>query len=359
MQISERTSRTALDHFCQAVMKIYGPEFLRKPTVTDTEKLYLDHEEKHGFSGMLGIDCTDWEWFGCLYAFKSQYVRRDHGPNPFILLEAVASASLSQFPPLESTIGKQTVQPTGVTMEMNKVGTDVDKLGNTSSYVIEYGVQAESTNKNGDGAVGNEFGPTSYSNVAHTEPTSPKNGREKDASVHEVNDRMKNFLYAYFIGKQLAFLIAEWLVRNNWDKYGFKKVTMVKGFFFFFKFSSTDGVDSVLRDGPWMIYGIPIFLNKWSPSVSLLKEELSRVPVWVKFHDVPLVAYTSNGLSLIATKSVDCPKAPPNRAVKDKGKGPTSRDNDEDVESLIIEEVTTASKATTTGTQEEGQSPTP
>ncbi|GJU79672.1 hypothetical protein Tco_1282037 [Tanacetum coccineum] len=35
MQISERTSRTALDHFCQAVMEIYGPEFLRKPTMTD------------------------------------------------------------------------------------------------------------------------------------------------------------------------------------------------------------------------------------------------------------------------------------------------------------------------------------
>ncbi|GJW12516.1 zf-CCHC domain-containing protein [Tanacetum coccineum] len=74
MQISERTSRTALDHFCQAVMQIYGPEFLRKPTVTDFKKLYLHHEEKHGFSGMLGsLDYTDWEWFGCPYAFKGQY----------------------------------------------------------------------------------------------------------------------------------------------------------------------------------------------------------------------------------------------------------------------------------------------
>nr|GEX91832.1 hypothetical protein [Tanacetum cinerariifolium] len=61
-------------------------------------------------------------------------------------------------------------------------------------------------------------------------------------------------------------------------------------------------VDLVLRDGSWMIRGVLIFLNKWSPSVSLLKEELSRVPVWVKFHDVPLVAYTSDGLSLIAMK---------------------------------------------------------
>ncbi|GJZ26420.1 ALP1-like protein isoform X1 [Tanacetum coccineum] len=36
------------------VMEIYGPEFLRKPTVTDVEKLYRYHEEKHGFPGMLG-----------------------------------------------------------------------------------------------------------------------------------------------------------------------------------------------------------------------------------------------------------------------------------------------------------------
>ncbi|GJW57289.1 ALP1-like protein [Tanacetum coccineum] len=111
MQISERTSRTALDHFCQAVMEIYGPEFLRKPMVTDIEKLHLHHEEKHGFSGMLGsLDCTDWEWFDCLYAFKAQHVRRDHGLNPFILLEVVASGYYlvdgiySKLAPLVKTI---------------------------------------------------------------------------------------------------------------------------------------------------------------------------------------------------------------------------------------------------------------
>ncbi|GJV84868.1 ALP1-like protein [Tanacetum coccineum] len=95
MQINERTSRMALDHFCQYVMQIYGPEYLRKPTVTDVEKLYMHHEEKHGFPGMVGsLNCTDYEWFSCPYAFKAQYVRRDHGPNPFILLEAVASQDL-------------------------------------------------------------------------------------------------------------------------------------------------------------------------------------------------------------------------------------------------------------------------
>ncbi|GKA78685.1 multidrug resistance-associated protein 5 [Tanacetum coccineum] len=63
-----------------------------------------------------------------------------------------------------------------------------------------------------------------------------------------------------------------------------------------------EGVDSMLRNGPWMFCGILIFLNKFSPSVSLPNKGLSRVPVWVKFHEVPLVAHTSDGLSFIATK---------------------------------------------------------
>nr|GEW29731.1 hypothetical protein [Tanacetum cinerariifolium] len=112
---------------------------------------------------------------------------------------------------------------------------------------------------------------------------------------------MKNSLYGYFIGKSLAFTVMEWFVRKTWEKYWTKIVTLVKSFIFF-KFSFREGVDSVLRDGPWMIRRIPIFLNKWSPSLSLLKEELSHILVWVKFHDVPLDSYTSNGLSLTAKK---------------------------------------------------------
>ncbi|GKE60591.1 ALP1-like protein [Tanacetum coccineum] len=52
------------------IMNLYGEEFLRKPTYTDIEKLYAYHNEKHGFS------------------------RGDHGPDPFILLEAIASNDL-------------------------------------------------------------------------------------------------------------------------------------------------------------------------------------------------------------------------------------------------------------------------
>ncbi|GKA18964.1 zinc knuckle CX2CX4HX4C containing protein [Tanacetum coccineum] len=53
-----------------------------------------------------------------------------------------------------------------------------------------------------------------------------------------------------------------------------------------------------------MMLNVAIVLKKWSPNVSLAKEELTKVPVWVKLHNVPLVSFNHDVLSMIATKLV-------------------------------------------------------
>nr|GFB56459.1 protein ALP1-like isoform X1 [Tanacetum cinerariifolium] len=68
MQMGATTACKCLENFCKVIMNLYGEEFLRKPMYTNIEKLYAYHNEKHGFPGM-----------------------GDHGPDPFILLEATAS----------------------------------------------------------------------------------------------------------------------------------------------------------------------------------------------------------------------------------------------------------------------------
>ncbi|XP_071693441.1 uncharacterized protein [Rutidosis leptorrhynchoides] len=89
---------------------------------------------------------------------------------------------------------------------------------------------------------------------------------------------------------------------NVWRKFGIEKTMMNFKGFFFFKFSTEKGLMDVLEHGPWIIRNIPIILNKWSPSVSLTKEDLTKVPLWVKLHDIPIVGFTEDGLSLIASK---------------------------------------------------------
>ncbi|GJS90997.1 zinc knuckle CX2CX4HX4C containing protein, partial [Tanacetum coccineum] len=121
------------------------------------------------------------------------------------------------------------------------------------------------------------------------------------ASVKEVNHRFENSLYGHFVGKHLAFPIVENYVKNTWAKYGLTYVMMDSNDFSFFNFSTKEGLERVLENGLWLIRNVLIILNIWTPNVSLTKDDITSVPIWVKFHDVPIVAFTDNGLSMIAT----------------------------------------------------------
>ncbi|GJY62492.1 zinc knuckle CX2CX4HX4C containing protein [Tanacetum coccineum] len=70
---------------------------------------------------------------------------------------------------------------------------------------------------------------------------------------------------------------------------------------FFFKLDSRAGLEAVLEGGPWLIRKSLIILKKWTIDTRLLKEELTRIPIWVKLHDVPIQVFEEDGISLIAT----------------------------------------------------------
>lgn len=121
-------------------------------------------------------------------------------------------------------------------------------------------------------------------------------------AVKTVNDRFKHTLYGYFLQKRLAFPVVDYFDKKNCVKFGIQKVMMNANGFFFFKFLDDNGMNAVLEEGPWLIRNVPIFLNTWNSSVVLKKDEVSKVAIWVKVHNVPIVAYTDDGLSMIATK---------------------------------------------------------
>ncbi|GJS45344.1 zinc knuckle CX2CX4HX4C containing protein [Tanacetum coccineum] len=118
--------------------------------------------------------------------------------------------------------------------------------------------------------------------------------------VEKVSSHFEHTLYVYFIGKRLVFPVVEYYARNNWGKHGLKRIMMNNNGFFFFKFDSRVGLEDVLEGGPWMIRKSPIILKKWSMGTSLLKEELTRIPICVKLHDVPLQVFEDDGRSSFA-----------------------------------------------------------
>ncbi|GJV69850.1 zinc knuckle CX2CX4HX4C containing protein [Tanacetum coccineum] len=120
------------------------------------------------------------------------------------------------------------------------------------------------------------------------------------AEVKEVSQRFENTLYGYFIGKRLAFPLVENYVKNAWAKFGLERTMLMNGFFFF-QFSTRDGMEQVLENGPWLIRMVPIMLNIWTPNTVLKKDTITSVPVWVKLHNVPIAAFTEVGLSIITS----------------------------------------------------------
>ncbi|PWA78164.1 ATPase, F1/V1/A1 complex, alpha/beta subunit, Zinc knuckle CX2CX4HX4C [Artemisia annua] len=119
------------------------------------------------------------------------------------------------------------------------------------------------------------------------------------AVVDDMCLKFTNTLYGYFIGQRIAFPIVEDYVKHAWAKFGFEHVMLRNGFFLF-KFSSLEGMTKVLDGGPWFIKSMPIFLHTWVPNTRLEREKITKVPVWVRIHNVPSVVYYKVGISLIA-----------------------------------------------------------
>ncbi|GJT51264.1 ALP1-like protein isoform X1 [Tanacetum coccineum] len=94
VRIGESISIECLKKFCQGVIEIFGPLYLRRPNAEDVERILHLHSEHYGFPGMLGsIDCMHWPWKNCPVSWQGQFTRGDHG-EPTIMLEAVASQDL-------------------------------------------------------------------------------------------------------------------------------------------------------------------------------------------------------------------------------------------------------------------------
>ncbi|GJY47368.1 cytokinin dehydrogenase 3-like protein [Tanacetum coccineum] len=156
---------------------------------------------------------------------------------------------------------------------------------------------------------GNAPGKSSYANVTGKPSGKKLNVRTLFTSggngidIRAISDRFANTAYGFFLGKRVAYPVVANYVRNTSGKYG-----LVRSMFssstrlFSFQFSSMDGLDAMLENGPWFIRNNPLILKKWHPDENLLKEDVNTILIWVKLHGVPVTAFSDDGLSAITTK---------------------------------------------------------
>ncbi|GJR63979.1 hypothetical protein Tco_0010044 [Tanacetum coccineum] len=107
----------------------------------------------------------------------------------------------------------------------------------------------------------------------------------------------------FLLGKRVAYPVVANYVRNTWGKYGLvRSMFSLSTGLFTFQFISMEVLDAMLANGPWFIHNNPLIPRKWHPDENLLKEDVSTIPIWFKLHGVPIMAFSEDGLSAIATK---------------------------------------------------------
>nr|GEY23434.1 hypothetical protein [Tanacetum cinerariifolium] len=86
-------------------------------------------------------------------------------------------------------------------------------------------------------------------------------------SVSFVNERLRNTLYGFFLGKRVA-----------------------------------DVMESMLENGLLLIRSVSLILQNWTPNAKIMMYDMCNIPVLVKFYDILITIFTKDGLIGIATK---------------------------------------------------------
>ncbi|KAL4563396.1 hypothetical protein LXL04_027437 [Taraxacum kok-saghyz] len=109
----------------------------------------------------------------------------------------------------------------------------------------------------------------------------------------QANEKHANTLFGYFIGANPSFSTVRDQVKNKWASCGITDIQRNGKGFYLFKFSTEQGMMNVLQSEHWMIK---------DPGTCLTKAKHDKVPVWVKIHDIPLEAWSVEGIGRIASR---------------------------------------------------------
>ncbi|KAG5548310.1 hypothetical protein RHGRI_013870 [Rhododendron griersonianum] len=107
-------------------------------------------------------------------------------------------------------------------------------------------------------------------------------------------------IVGHFLDKKPTFSAVRNIAMRIWERFGIHEVLSNDKGFFFFMFEG-EKFRELLELGPWHFGDKLLILKLWHPHLKLEKEQLSKIPLWVHFFNVPLEMWTGPGLSHIAS----------------------------------------------------------
>ena len=108
-------------------------------------------------------------------------------------------------------------------------------------------------------------------------------------------------LVGQFFDKRLPLHVVRAAVDRLWGKREMPEISITYNGLFLFRFKDMAARDWVMDCGPWYIAVRPFVIRRWQPGMEMLNIQLTSLPIWVNFHNIPLEYWTNTCLGYIAS----------------------------------------------------------
>ncbi|KAJ6868613.1 hypothetical protein NC651_033633 [Populus alba x Populus x berolinensis] len=106
-------------------------------------------------------------------------------------------------------------------------------------------------------------------------------------------------IVGFVAGKFPGYKALNSIISDTWHCEA--KLTIHESGWLVYQFQNVDDKLAVLAEGPYSVYGCPLLLQPMSEYFDFSAENMTKVPVWVRFPNLPLKCWSIQGLSKIAS----------------------------------------------------------
>lgn len=97
------------------------------------------------------------------------------------------------------------------------------------------------------------------------------------------------------------FQVIQGYIHRIWGIRGIEKVAMLQNGVIVVRFNTEAMKQEVLQGGIYHFDNKPFIVNEWMPELEFTREELSTVPIWIKFPRLDFKYWSIKGLNKIAS----------------------------------------------------------
>ncbi|XP_074304181.1 uncharacterized protein LOC141638900 [Silene latifolia] len=106
--------------------------------------------------------------------------------------------------------------------------------------------------------------------------------------MFQVRFNFGRLQFCYVLGANPPSSVLAGFVKRVWQAHGFDKISFMPNGIFLIRFKTKEKQQAVLNTGHLLFDNKPVIVNEWKPETVLVKHDVKRVPIWMKFYGLDI-----------------------------------------------------------------------